>query len=90
MTDLSITYDNTRAAKRRDFDIDEITDVLMAEPINLPIDNIIHTPESIIVKLPRNEYMKRRIGTLILRKYNAITICKDDMLIFQKDEIYCR
>ena len=83
MSELSIAYDRVIPEKRRPFDINDITEALMSEPMNLSIDDIAHTPVAVIVNLPREEYTKRRISTTITRSYDAYTICKDSMLVIK-------
>ena len=83
MNSLATVYDETKANKRLQFDADGITDTLMAPPCNLDINQIIHTPVSVVVKMDKAEYVKTNIGMIISHKYQVDVICKTDMIIFK-------
>ena len=83
MSSLAVVYDETKANKRLPFDINGITDTLMAPPHNLDISKIVHTPVSVLVMMPRAEYVKLNIGTSISHKYQVDVLCKETMLIFK-------
>lgn len=86
MTQLNAKYEVTRAAKKLPFDINSITDTLMESPINAEIDDIVHTPETVVVKMERKTYIEKRVGQIIMNKYCAVASCKDDMIIFRSIE----
>ena len=86
MSDLSMTYDKTKTIKKRPFVAEEIIDTLISEPLNVDINDIAQTPVAVIVNLPKEEYVKKRIGNAILRKFEAYTLCKDTMLIIRSND----
>lgn len=83
---LSVAYEGIRGAKKAPFDIEAITDALMAEPLKLDISEIIHTPLTVIVKKKKDEYMNCRIASEIRGRFNADAICKGDMLVFSESQ----
>jgi hypothetical protein len=83
MKNLDTIYSEIRPIKKDPFNIDNITDTLMAEPIGVDLNNIVHTPVAVIVNLPREEYTKRNIGMSIMKQYDTTAICRDEMLIFR-------
>ena len=83
MSDLSTIYDETKANKRLPFDIDGVIETLMAPPYNLDLNNLAHTPVSVLVMLPKSEYVKMNIGSSISHKYQVDIICKETMLIIK-------
>ena len=80
---LATVYDETKANKRLPFDIDGIIETLMAPPYNLDLSKLVHTPVSVLVMLPKNEYVKMNIGTFISHKYQVDIICKETMLVIK-------
>lgn len=79
---LSSHYDVTRVQKKRVFDQDEIIDILISPPMSIDINNIFQTPATLVVNIPRDEYIKKQIGTTISHKFNVNTVCREDMIIF--------
>lgn len=86
MTQLSAQYEITRATKRLPFDFNAITETLMESPINAEIEDIIHTPETIVLKMEKKTYIEKRVGQIIMTKYNAVATCKEDMIIFREND----
>lgn len=82
MSNLNQVYDTVKCTKKLPFDIDGITDALMAEPLNLDIGEILHTPSTVIVKRPKDEYIKQKIVGTITRMYSAKVNCRSDYLVF--------
>lgn len=83
---LASQYVTTKASKKRPFNKEEIIDALMAPPLNVDINVILETPLTVAVKMSRNEYIERQIGTTISHKFNAASSCKEDMIIFRSAE----
>lgn len=83
MDELNIIYEKTPVNVRRGYDADEIIDCLLQEPFNLDIGVIAQTPAVVFVNLPREEYSKKRIPSLITKRFNVTTLCKDTMLIIK-------
>lgn len=82
MSNLNQVYDATKCSKKLPFDINGITDALMAEPLNLDISEIIHTPATVVVKRPKDEYIKQKIVETITHMYETEALCKADCLVF--------
>lgn len=82
MSNLNQVYDTVKCPKKLPFDIDGITDALMAEPLKLDISEIIHTPATVIVKRPKDEYIKQKIVGTITRMYETEVKCRSDYLVF--------
>lgn len=82
MNSLNSVYETTRAQEKRPFDVDAITDVLMAEPLNLDISDIFHTPQTVVVNKSKDEYLNRRIVAIIKDKFDVESVCKADKVIF--------
>lgn len=86
MNELSETYNNTKVSSKRPFDIDEITESLMSEPLSIDLNQIAHTPVGVMVMMPKEEYMKKRIAPIITRKFEGVHVCcKEDMLILKAE-----
>ena len=86
MEELKQTYENAKVMDKKPFDIDAITDTLLSDPIKLDINDIAHTPASVVVRLSREDYSKKRIPTTIMRQYHVYPICRDDMLILKENQ----
>ena len=80
MNNLAVVYDETKVNKRLPFDIEAITDTLLAPPFNLDLNQIGHTPTSVLVMMPRSEYVKLNIGTMISHRYLVDIVCGETML----------
>ena len=84
MGKLATVYDTVKPNARMPFDANTITDFLMAEPYNIDISNIIHTPGTVIVNLPCNEYHVKGIGNAITHKFRVNITCEAHRLIIKK------
>lgn len=82
MSDLHSVYENTEKTEKLPFSVEGITDTLMSEPLNLNISEIIHTPQSVIVRKSRDDYMNQKIAQVIRDKYDVSVTCRADMLVF--------
>lgn len=83
---LSLKYESTKTLKKRPFNKEEIMDVLRTEPLNVDIDEMFETPMTVVVRMEKNEYVKRQIANTIIRMFNTTALCKDDMVIFKSGE----
>ncbi len=82
MNNLCTAYDNANTASKLPFNASQIIDDLMGEPLGVDITNIAETPNTVIVRKNRDEYLAKRIAASIKGKYEVKCICKADMLIF--------
>ena len=79
---LKSVYEMTKSAEKQPFNADQITDALMAEPLNVDISCIIVTPQTVIVQKTKDDYLNHRIVAVIKSKFEVESLCKDDKLIF--------
>lgn len=84
MNSLVKTYDSVKSIEKRPFNIEDITDALMAEPLKIDIGIIIHTPETVSVQMSKHEYTEKRIGQTIMRQFNTTAKCLDDYIVFKE------
>lgn len=82
MDKLHSVYESTKVQDKIPFSVNAVTDVLMGDPLNLDISQIIHTPQTVIVKKARDEYMTERIIDEIKKRFEVIVTCRSDMVIF--------
>lgn len=83
---LASQYVTTKASKKKPFDKDGIMDALMAPPLNIDINMIFETPITVGVRMPKKEYIEKKVGATILHKFEAVTSCREDMIIFKASE----
>ena len=81
--ELEVMYSNTRIKKKRPFDIEAISDYLMANGIDVP--NIIHTPETVIINLPKNEIIEKGIIRMVTGEFEAKPLWKDNFLVLHPE-----
>lgn len=86
MTELNRQFSATTIEKKQPFDAEKITEVLMFEPCNVDINDIIHTPNTVVCNVPRETYVSKRIGFTIRHKFNVDVTCEDDKIIFSSKE----
>ena len=86
MSELAVTYDNTKITGRKPFNADDIIQTLVSEPMNVDIGCISYTPVAVVLDMPRAEYTRRHLGTNISRKYDVGIICRDDRLVIKKPD----
>ena len=79
---LASQYVTTKTTKKKDFNKEEIMDALMASPLNIDINLIFETPITVGVRMPRKEYIEKKVGATIPHRFDAKPSCKDDMIIF--------
>jgi hypothetical protein len=82
MNNLHSVYDVTEKSEKLPFSVGDITDTLRSEPLNLDISCIIHTPQSVIVKKSRDDYMNEKIAQVVRDKFDVSVTCRADMLVF--------
>ena len=81
MSELSVTYGNTKITGKKLFNPDDIIQTLVSEPMNVDINCISYTPVAVVINMSRAEYTRRHIGTNISRKYDVNIICRDERLV---------
>lgn len=82
MSTLCSMYSETKPCNKLPFDIGRITETLMNDPLNIDINQIIHTPQTVIVKKTRDEYLNEKIATVVKNKFDVNVSCQSDMLVF--------
>ena len=82
MSTLCSMYDDAKPSNKLPFDIGSITEALTSEPLNMDISQIVYTPQTVIVKKTRDEYLNEKIATIIKNKFDVNVSCRSDMLVF--------
>lgn len=79
---LQRAYETVKPVKKQPFGVETIMDSLMGAPLNLDISQIIHTPQTVIVKKAKEDYINEKIAKFIKDRFCVIVTCRADMLIF--------
>ena len=82
MSTLCSMYDDAKPSNKLPFNVEDVKESLMGDPLNIDISQIVFTPSSVIVKKTRDEYLNERIATVIKNKYDVNVSCRSDMLVF--------
>ena len=84
-TTLENVYSNTKVKKKRPFNVEEVSDYLMSNGVD--VSNIIHTPETVMINLPKNDIIKRGIIQMVTGEFEAKPLWKNDLLILHPERI---
>lgn len=82
MEKLHEKFEEVRPVKKQEFNQDNIVQMLIAEPLNIDINNIITTNNCVMVNMSREDYTHKRVGQMVNETFNTKIKCNDNTISF--------